>query len=328
MKNAAGLDVPLYVLFNSTGQGYGVWPIDKNMVNHVYDMELPLNRASAYISLYENMLNGRSISPKELLEVFREGLTREKEELNLRLISNYLNVIYWEFITAEDRRSLSLSVEKSLWSALEQQSLTNNKRLLFKTYQDVFLSKNAKDELYAIWNQQKPAPGVLKLNEDDYTSLAFNLALREDQNSEILKKQLSRITNADRIKRFEFIIPAVSSNPADRDRFFKGLELKSNREKESNVGTALFYLHHPLRQATSEKYLKKSLEMLQEIQTTGDIFFPQNWLQSIFSYYQSPFAGKVVRDFLQQNPQYNPKLKAKILQAVDNLFRAESLLKK
>lgn len=328
VKSIAGLDVPLYVLFNSTGQGYGVWPIDKNMLSRVYDLELPLNRASAYISLYENMLNGRSIKPKALLELFREGLTREKEELNLKLISNYLNVIYWEFISAADRNALSLSIEKSLWNALESQSLVNNKRLLFKTYQDVFLSGSAKDELYAIWSQQKPAPGGLKLNEDDYTSLAFNIALRADQNAEILKKQLSRITNADRIKRFEFIIPAVSSDPADRDRFFKSLELKSSREKEANVAVALYYLHHPLRQATSEKYLRKSLDMLQEIQTTGDIFFPQNWLQSIFGYYQSTFAAQVVRDFLKQNPQYNPKLKAKILQTTDNLFRAESLLKK
>ncbi len=67
--------------------------------------------------------------------------------------------------------------------------------------------------------------------------------------------------------------------------------------------------------------------MLTEIQSTGDIFFPYNWLQATFGYYQSTAAANTVREFLQKNPGYNPKLKAKILQAADNLFRAERLLK-
>ena len=122
------------------------------------------------------------------------------------------------------------------------------------------------------------------------------------------------------------MMPALSSNAAERDQFFKSLESKTNRTKEANVVAALYYLHHPLRQASSAKYLKKSLELLEEIQTTGDIFFPQNWLQAILSYYQSAEAASVVTGFLKANPNYNPKLKAKLLQAADNLFRARKLM--
>jgi hypothetical protein len=53
------------------------------------------------------------------------------------------------------------------------------------------------------------------------------------------------------------------------------------------VATALSYLHHPLRAATSEKYLRQSLELVEEIQLTGDIFFPTNWLQSTFGSYNT-----------------------------------------
>ena len=121
-------------------------------------------------------------------------------------------------------------------------------------------------------------------------------------------------------------MPAVSSNLATRDAFFESLSLKVNREKEANVGAALYYLHHPLRQAGSLKYLPKSLELLSEIQTTGDIFFPQNWLQATLGNYQSKEAADIVRKFLNDNPNYNPKLKAKILQTADNLFKAEQLI--
>nr|WP_068886601.1 M1 family aminopeptidase [Pedobacter panaciterrae] len=325
LREAEGMDIPSFVLFNSSGQGYGLWPLDNAMFNKIYLIDKPLSRAAAYISLYENMLSGRYIKPSELLKLFMKGLEQEKEELNLKLISNYISSIYWGFISASDRADLSASLENVLWSAMQNQSLSNNKKVLFKNYQDIFLSVEAFDRLNTIWEGQK-VPAGLKLTEEDYTSLAFSLVLR-DGDSLILSKQLKRISNVDRRKRFEFIMPAVSSSEVKRDAFFKSLELKSNREKESNVGTALYYLHHPLRQATSFKYLAKSLGMLTEIQKTGDIFFPQNWLQTTFGYYQSAEALEVVQDFLEKNPDYNPKLKAKILQCSDNLFRAQKLLK-
>lgn len=326
LEEATGMDVPVFVQFNSSGQGYGLWPVDTAMLSRLYEIERPLNRASAYISLYEDMLNGRSIKPRQLLDLFVMGLKKEKEELNIKLITGYLGNIYWEFISAEERAALSATLENALWQALDQQISGNNKKLLFKGYQDVFLSAGARDRLYKMWSAQK-APAGLKLAEDDYTSLAFSLALRNDKDPALLKTQLSRIVNPDRRKRFEFIVPAVSADVRVRDAFFNSLEQKSNREKEANVGAALYYLHHPLRQTTSVKYLPKSLALLSEIQTTGDIFFPQNWLQAIFGFYQSAEAAKVVRNFLNQNPGYNPKLKAKILQAADNLFKAERLLK-
>lgn len=327
LKEVIGMEAPLFVQFNSSGQGYGLWPVDQGMFKSLYAINKPLDRASAYISLYENMLSGRSVKPAELLSLFSAGLDQEKEELNLKLISGYISTIFWEFTDANGRAQQAASLEQALWKAMLDQPSANHKKLLFKTYQDVFLSKEAGHRLYQIWKERK-APQGLKLSEDDYTALAFSLALREEDNSAILKEQLSRISNEDRRKRFEFIMPAVSSVPADRDAFFKSLELKANRAKESNVGVALYYLHHPLRQATSVKYLPKSLEMLSEIQTTGDIFFPQNWLSATFSNYQTEEAVQVVKNFLKAHPDYNPKLKAKILQSVDYLFRAERLLKK
>lgn len=327
LKEAIGMDAPLFVQFNSSGQGYGVWPVDPVMFKSLYAINKPLDRASAYVSLYENMLNGRSIKPAELLSLFIAGLDKEKEELNLKLISGYISTIFWEFTDVAGRTQQAPLLEKALWKAMGDQPSANHKKLLFKTYQDIFLSKEAGRQLHQIWKDRK-APEGLKLSEDDYTALAFSLALREEDNSATLKTQLSRISNEDRRKRFEFIMPAVSSVPADRDAFFKSLRLKANRAKESNVGVALYYLHHPLRQATSLKYLPESLEMLSEIQTTGDIFFPQNWLSATFSNYQTEEAVQVVTNFLKANPDYNPKLKAKILQSVDYLFRAERLLKK
>ena len=91
--------------------------------------------------------------------------------------------------------------------------------------------------------------------------------------------------------------------------------------------TALQALHHPLRRDFSESYILPSLELLEQIQSTGDIFFPGRWLTTTLSNHVSLAASDTVRNFLAQHPDYNEPLRLKILQAADNLFRAVQVLK-
>jgi aminopeptidase N len=123
-------------------------------------------------------------------------------------------------------------------------------------------------------------------------------------------------------------MPAPPPDVATRDAFFASLKAEKNREKEAWVTAALAYLHHPLRQATSEKYLPESLALLEEIQRTGDIFFPHSWLQATLGSYQSATAAATVRSFLAARPAYNAQLRGKLLQAADDLFRAEKLVQR
>ncbi|HEY0273506.1 MAG TPA: hypothetical protein VGC22_10000, partial [Chitinophaga sp.] len=80
------------------------------------------------------------------------------------------------------------------------------------------------------------------------------------------------------------------------------------------------------RQQVSVKYLPQSLALLEELQRTGDIFFPQSWLAATFGAYQDARAWQVVNAFLQAHPDYNPRLKNQVLQTTDNLRRAQALL--
>jgi aminopeptidase N len=327
LQDFIGQKIPSFVLFNSGGEGYGLFPTDPDLYNSLADISSPLQRTSAYISMYENMLAGRYVKPEALLNTYIKALNNEKEEMSLRLISGYISSIYWQFLTPKVREKVNPALEASLWQAIQNQTSANNKKILFGTYQSIYLSPQATNTLYNVWKNQQPPAGV-KLSEDDYTAMAFSLALRDNADTSILTQQYARITNPDRKKRFEFIRPALSPDVKVRDAFFAGLSDLKNRAKESNVLTALNYLHHPLRQSTSVKYLAKSLDMLETIQVTGDIFFPQSWLASTFGSYQSPEAARIVSEFLTRHPNYNEKLKAKILQATDNLNRAIKLLPK
>nr|WP_315034799.1 M1 family aminopeptidase [uncultured Chryseobacterium sp.] len=321
-----GKPKPLFILQNSSGIGYGVFKTDKAVMSEFSRVKDPINRASAYISLYENMLNGSEVIPQDLLHFFVEQLPKETTELNLRLMTGYMSTIYWEFLPATLRLKESATIENMLWKALESQTAKNNKKILFDSYQGIFQSQQAYDNLYTIWKSQTP-PKDVSLNDEDFTSLALALSLRNTNNNELLQEQLTRIKNPDRVNRFKIIMKAASSDQKIRDDFFNGLTQKENRTNESAVGTALGYLHHPLRQSTSVNYLPKTLDLLQEIQKTGDIFFPDNWLRSTFSSYQDPKAFEVVNQFISRHPKYNAILKNKILQATDNLRRAQTLVK-
>ena len=322
---AVGEPAPSLVLYNSSGLGYGVFPAAPALAAQLPKLKNPVARAAAYVNLYENMLNGQVTRPLVLLDVYRHALTLEPEELNLKLLTGQASAIFWQFLTPAQRLAVGPGLEADLWAALQKNPLPNAQKQLFKTYQSVALTKPAQARLYHIW-QTRQAPARVKLTEDDYTALALALAVRDyPAPVPILPAQLARITNADRRQRLQFLMPALVADVATRDAFFASLKDKTGRAKEAWVTAALGYLHHPLRQATSEKYLPASLDLLQEIQLTGDIFFPYSWLQATLGSYQSATAAATVRAFLAAHPDYNPPLRAKLLQASDDLFRAEKL---
>jgi aminopeptidase N len=200
------------------------------------------------------------------------------------------------------------------------------KAAFFNTWRSVATTADAVDRMRDIWAGRLEIPG-LTLSEQDRTTLALHLAVREAEGwSEILDAQEAAIANPDRRERFRFIRPAVSADPAVRDSFFASLARPENRSREEWVVTALSYLHHPLRAAASRRYIRPSLDLLEEVRATGDIFFPTRWLGATLSGHSSPEAAAIVRRFIAEHDgTYPPRLMAKLLQESDPLFRAVAI---
>ncbi len=335
VPEATGKPTPLFVVLNSDGRGYGRFAVDTMMLSRLPMLRDPVSRAASYVNLYETMLAGQAVRSAQLADTYLPLLATETEELNLRLLTSQLSDIVWNFTRPAERPALAKRAEQLSWQAMEQAktlgpsspgpSSPGLKKVLFRLYQSIALSPDAQQRLYHIWDSQQ-APAGVTLTEDDYTALALSLAVRDYAAPDILQRQLARIKNPDRQKRLQFLMPALSGHPAERDQFFASLADTKNREHEAWVTAALGYLHHPLRAETSVKYLPKSLELLEEIQRTGDIFFPESWLRSTFSTYQTPDVARLVRRFLADRPAYNPRLRNKLLQAADGPFRASQLL--
>ncbi len=146
------------------------------------------------------------------------------------------------------------------------------------------------------------------------------------QANTIVAAQIERIKNPDSKRKLRFLTASLSPDQAERDRFFSSLALEENRQIESWVLDTLRNLHHPLQADASEQYVLPSLELLQEIQITGDIFSPKNWLDATLENYNSSSAAHTVSAFLHERPDYNEQLRMKILQSADMMTRANRVI--
>ena len=118
----------------------------------------------------------------------------------------------------------------------------------------------------------------------------------------------------------------MSPDAPTRDAFFAGLARVENREHERWVSDGLRFLNHPLRRRHAERYIQPSLELLREIQRTGDIFFPLDWTGAVLAGHNSPAAAETVTAFLAAQKDYPPRLRQVIEQNADQLMRAARIL--
>lgn len=315
-------------LLNGSSMSYGYFKLSTEQqayfLKNSKDFEDPVLRGAARMALYESCLR-HEVAPQELFTSLTTALPAEQEPLNRQYLLNTIQTLYWRFFTPTEREAVASNLEASLWAQIQASPDISAKSAYFQTYQHIALTPQATDQLYAVWSKEKPIKG-LPLSEGQLTSLAADLALRRPEKAEeILDTQYAEIKNPDRQKRLAFIRPSLSADQAVRDRFFESLKQAENRHYEPWVGSALAYLHHPLRAKEAESYILPSLALMEEIQITGDIFFPRRWITASLSGHQSPTAAKIVRDFLAERPDYPYRLKNKILMGADMLFRAEKL---
>lgn len=326
LKEAVGFEKPQSIIYNYNGFGYGVFPIDGNNLHLIGTLKDEVARASSYSNLYENTLIG-NVSPNNAFDCFLKGIKTEENELVLRIASSSVNTIYWRFLTEKQQNKVQDQLENILYQRLQANLTVNIKKTLFGLFSSVAYSESAKAKLYQIWNKDVVISG-LKLNEDDFTNIAMNLAIfKHEKADEILEKTRTTITNPDKQKRFEFLFPSLSKDETVRSVFMESLKDDKNREKESWVSVGLSNIHHPLRQESAQKYIRFSLDLVDEIQRTGDIFFPKDWLDNTVGRYSSKFAFDEVQRFLKENPNFSGILKRKLLQATDGLYRAQHIKK-
>jgi aminopeptidase N len=318
---------PLFVLPSGDGLGYGLFLLDEGsrdyLIAHVEDIPDALTRGAAWVTLWDNLVQ-RRVDPKAMLRTAMRALPKESDEQNAQRVLAYATRIFWRYLSPDDRRAQVPALEAMFRAGIEQGKTQSQKAAWFNAYRDTVLSPDGLTWLERVWRRDEAVPG-LKLAEPDELALALELAVREVPHwDEILRTQASRTQNPDRKARFEFVMPALSADPAVRERAFARLAFVENRRREPWVLETLAYLNHPLREAHARRFVRPALALLREIQQTGDIFFPTRWMDSTLSGHNSPEVAGMVQDFLAEQLVYPQRLRWTILTAADDLLRGTS----
>jgi aminopeptidase N len=290
---------------------YGEIEFQPQLLESLPGIQDPLDRAVAWSNLWEAFLAGQ-VTAEALRDLGLRVLATETDELNIQRYLGDLVRLTWLIPGSH------AAAESAFFTGMEQAANRSLKSAYFNAYRDVADSPAAMQRLSGIWSREKKIAD-LPLSENDECRLALELAVR---GRDILGAQLERIQNKDRKAQFAFVMPALSGDAGVRRKWFEALRDRANRAREPWVLEGLSYLHHPLRAGASEVFLLPSLRMLEEIQRTGDIFFPQRWMNTTLANHHSLAAAVTVRQFLAGLPAgYPDRLRKTILTAADDLFR-------
>lgn len=301
------------ILPNTDGRGYGLFIPDEQsldwLLNHWQEITDDTARQSILMTLYENY-QALQVPDEAWMTALLNGLEVEKNVLIASTLCGYLS----EPLRAVGNEEL----EEHLWVLAEKHPIPSCRLQLMRCLISQAKAPKTIDKLYRLWKDQSHP----SLNERDYTNLAYELTLhRPESHDAILSTQRTRITNPDRLRQFEFIAQAVTPDTLQMDALFQSLLKAENRRIEPWAASVLAYLNHPLRQPYSVKYIRPGLEILQEVQRTGDIFFPKNWVSALLRNHRSEEAYREIQDFFAAHPDYSPLLKNKILQAAWPVYR-------
>lgn len=277
----------------------------------------PEARISLLATLYENYLNG-AVEPMPFLGALSGLLEGERDPLVAATAVSYLGSLAKHGPLAGGAEPENILLEVACNGTAPADIRLTALRSLFGVFRNGSTSA-------LLWDVFAAGSGFrgLPLSVRDQMNLACELAIRlPERCGQIFETMEGRIGNPDLLREFRFFWPSVSPEKAVRDSVFRSLLEPQNRAVEPWAESALSYLNHPLRAGDAVDYILPGLEELQEVQRTGDIFFPKNWAVALLDGHDSPQAAEAVRDFLASHPDYPPLLKTKLLQSADHLFRA------
>jgi aminopeptidase N len=326
VPEAKGWPAPLWVLPVGGGLGYGFFDLDPTtltfLTTSLHTIPDSTNRGAAAIALWECLLEGRVQAPAVWKELIT-ALPLETVDLNIAHLLGLARTIFWRFTPAADRTSVAPAFERLLRDGLARATSTSLKSTWFGAIRGTAVTPSTVDWLERVWRRDEKIAG-LPLSDNDETDMAIELAIRNVADApQVLKTELDRLKNPDRRARFQFLLPALSSDQATRDAFFDSLKDVNNRRHEAWVLDAMRALNHPLRADASRKYILPALGLVREIQQTGDIFFPKRWADAALAGDRSKDTAATVRGFIDGLPKdYPQRLKWVLLSAADPLLRA------
>jgi aminopeptidase N len=321
------------ILPNGFGWGYGNFVLREAerayLLQQLHLQPHDNVRAAGHLLLWEDFLNA-NIPPENMLERLKLKLSHEAHPMIISYLLGNTQTVFWNFMDEPKRHKHAVALSKLLWERLHTAG-EGLKGSFLKSWAATAIDEGSYRKMEAMLLGDLIIPGY-SLTEDDRYSLVSSLFLG---NYPSAREQFDRLVadtqNPDRVRRLEYLRPALSPNPEHRAAFFEQLKDPANRRPEPWALDGLELLHHPLRSTQSIGLLQQTLELTLEIQQTGDIFFPLRWLNTALNGYSQPEALEIVESYLAKSTGqegYPGNLLLKVFQASDMLERSIKVMEK
>lgn len=297
---------PNSIIPNYNGRGYGRFTLDDS-----YTEKLPLrlivtrndlHRYALLLTLHDNYLMGR-IPPSYFGELYRV-MIKEKNPLIMKTAIDHMFKIAFDRPLSERQ-----TLEQCIMDLLPENKSADCRQTIIRKMAANASAKEVSEQIYNIWYAQTDP----LFDEHDYMEMAYRLAiLRPQQWNEIISQQLSKLKTDDLREEFKYVSRACNPDIHAQKNLFKEILKKENRQHEPWALQALRLLNADVREPMNNDYIPQSLEKLEYIKETSDIFFAGNWLNSLLATHKSKEALQNVNNFIQKNPNYQPNLLNKI----------------
>ena len=207
--------------------------------------------------------------------------------------------------------------EDALWQLSRTHPIPSVRQQLTRLISQQAVSASVVDSVLTLWQSQSDT----LLTRRDYSRMAYHLAIiYPDKWQQILSGQRDRLKTDDERKQFDFVSRGCTPDEQQQQQLFNELLIAENRRIEPWASSLLSLLNDPTREPFSNRYLKPGLDALNEIQQTGDIFFPGDWLASLLYGHQSEEACAIVRTWINTHSDLSPALMNKLKENAYLLF--------
>ena len=303
-------DRPNGIIPNYNGRGYGVFTLDdayiKALPQRLMITRDELNRYMLLQTIFDNYQMG-NVPPSYFGELYR-CMTKERNPLIMQTIIDHMAKIAFD-----QPRSERATLEQCMIDIMAENKRPECRQAIIRKMATFATSPEVLDMLYTIWSDQNDP----LFNEHDYMEMAYRLAILRPQVCDSILEQQRQWLKSDQLREeFDYVSQACNPDENAQRTLFNQLLKPENRKHEPWALHVLRLLSADVREPQNNVYIPASLESLEYIQQTSDIFFANNWLTALFEGHKSREALDDAEKFLASDTKLQEYLRNKILIAI------------
>jgi aminopeptidase N len=275
------------------GIGYGLFLLDDAsrayLLEHIEGIPDALTRGSAWVTLWDNLLEGR-VRPGALIDAALRALPRESDEQNAQRVLAYVVRTFWKFLTEEERTARSAAIEAALRQGLDRATTQSLKAAWFNAYPRYGVVAGwtgvARARLAAAMKRSR----TWSLPSPTKSRWRWSWRCARCRTGRLFSTRSSRAPRIpDRKARFAFVMPALSADPVGARA---GLRAFSERGEPAAraLGARVDRVSQPPAASGAREALRSSRTRPadRDQSARADIFFPTRWMESTLGGHRSP----------------------------------------